>query len=349
MRTRWRMIAGSVIAVLLAGLVLVRVFGPWSDGSIAGRAGELAAQATPSGAGSPVPTRLPASPSPKPTPPALLPQPPAGFPTPDSTGWRHTGVKLKTQNERVYAETPGKVYDGMDFRDGILVRADNVTIKRSRVQCGDCPAIWVDWDVKNTVIEDVEITSQSDTDRIDRAITAGRTDNLTVRRVHVHNTQRGIEFGRSALIEDSWVDETNNPTAVHSSAVSGETTQNFSLTVRHNWIAQRPGQNNSGAMVYYPGDTGTAQQSVKILIERNIFNGGTYALWLSSDPRMVGTLAVQDNLFGTKYFDSCGAFNTHYTDKLNQEGAVKVAWQNNTWYAPGKTKNGKQVPFVIPQ
>jgi hypothetical protein len=270
---------------------------------------------------------------------------PAGFPTKDTTGWKHTGVTLTPVTQRYYAETPGEVLDSKDFRDGIVIRANNVTVKRSRVQCGNCPGLWIEWDVRGTLVEDVEITSKSKTERIDRGLTAGRTYDLTVRRVLVHETQRGIEYGYSALIEDSYVDDQYNPTDAHVSAVGGDTSANFKLTVRHNWIAGKLGNNNSGALLFYPG--GTGPQNINVLIEENIVNGGTYTMWLSSDNRFSGSVTVRSNLFGTKYADKCGFYNTHFIDKLDKLPNVRFTWEGNHWYAPGMAKNGQEVTRVI--
>jgi hypothetical protein len=300
----------------------------------------------PSASAVPTVTASPAKPKStlKPRPPLPI---PAGFPTPDNTGWKHTGVTLTPVNGLYTARTAGEVLDAKDFRGGIKISADNVTVKRSRVMCGDCPGVWIDWNVKNALIEDVEITSKSREERIDRGLTAGKTINLTVRRVYVHDTQRGIEWGYSALIEDNYVDDQYNPTEAHVSALGGAIQQtDVKLVIRHNWIAGKPGNNNSGALLYYI-DEGPNPQKVDITIEQNIINGGTYALWLSADPRLVGPVTVRSNMFGTKYFDLCGAYNTHFADKIDTYPRIQFTWEGNVWYAPGLAKNGKEVTYII--
>lgn len=351
----------SIVALIAGGFMIQQgVFGGGKPkasstlddtGSSAVDVLEPSASAEPSS--SPVPSAS-AVPSPSPSKPksTLKPRPPlpipAGFPTPDNTGWKHTGVTLTPVNGLYTARTPGEVLDAKDFLGGLRIEADNVTVKRSRVKCGDpCPGLWITWNVKNTVVEDVEITSKSRTERIDRGLTAGKTINLTVRRVHVHDTQRGIEWGYSALIEDNYVDDEYNPTEAHVSALGGAIQQtDVKLVIRHNWIAGKPGNNNSGALLYYI-DEGPNPQKVDITIEQNIINGGTYALWLSADPRLVGPVTVRSNMFGTKYFDLCGAYNTHFTDKIDTYPRISFTWEGNVWYAPGMAKNGKEVTYII--
>ena len=343
-------VAVSVIALIAGGFLIQRAVqgrpGNTSLAQVSARPAPSAVSATetpapPSAAPSPSASPSPTGPPSRPSTPV-----PAGFPTPQNTGWRHTGVKLTAVTSQYIASKPGEVLDAKDFRGGLRIRADNVTVKRSRVQCGNCSAIWIDWDVRGTLIQDVEITSKSRTERIDRAITAGKTHDLTIRRVLVHNTQRGIEYGYSALIEDSYVDDEYNPTAAHVSAVGGAVMdKDLKLVIRHNWIAGKPGQNNSAALLYYY-ETST-NRTIDLLIERNILNGGTYALWLTADPRLSGRVTVRDNLFGTKYHELCGAYNTHFTDKIHELSTVKLAWQGNSWHAPGNPKHGKEVTYHI--
>jgi hypothetical protein len=309
--------------------------------------GDPSASPEPSATASAMPTPSPSKPKAatlKPRPPLPV---PAGFPSPQNTGWQHTGVTLTPVTGLYTARTPGEVLDSKDFLGGIKITADNVTVKRSRVKCGNCPGVWIDWNVKNALIEDVEITSKSREERIDRGLTAGKTINLTVRRVYVHDTQRGIEWGYSALIEDNYVDDQYNPTEAHVSALGGAVQQtDVKLVIRHNWIAGKPGNNNSGALLYYI-DAGPNPQKVDITIEQNVINGGTYALWLSADERLVGPVTVRSNMFGTKYFDLCGAYNTHFTDNIHKYSRISFTWEGNVWYAPGMAKNGKEVTYVI--
>ncbi len=295
---------------------------------------------------SPSPSKKPSQ---KPLPPRTDVPIPAGFPTKQTTGWQHTGVTLSPVNGIYYASTAGEVLDSKDFTGGIVVRANNVTIKRSRVKCGTtdlkCPGIWVEQQVRGTTIEDVEVTSKSKTERIDRGITAGKTWDLTIRRTLVHETQRGIEYGYTALIEDSYVDDQYNPTDAHVSAVGGNTNKGMKLVIRHNWIAGKLGNNNSGALLFYPG--GEFPQVVDITSEQNIVNGGTYSMWLSSHAQMTGSVTVRSNLFGTKYSDLCGAYNTHFIDNLDKVSGMRLTWEGNYWYAPGMAKDGKEVTKII--
>jgi hypothetical protein len=342
----------SLIALAAGAFLIQRIFSgnpaktsafPSSDPSIS----TTIVEDSPSPSATESPTPSP-SPSPSTQRPNLPPRPPLpippGFPSPTNTGWKHTGVTLTVVPNLYVAQTPGEVLDAKDFQGGLKITANNVTVKRSRVQCGDCLGLWVSQKVRNTLIEDVEITSKSPTSRIVHAITAGKTYDLTVRRVYVHDTMKGIEYGYSALIEDNYVDDEYNPTDDHSSAVGGAVMDDdMTLVVRHNWIAGKLGNNNSAALLYYM-ENNNVPRKMNVTIEQNILNGGTYSVWLSSDEVVTGTVTVRSNLFGTKYADKCGAYNTHFIE--NPQIAV-LTWDNNKWYAPGMAKDGTEVTRII--
>lgn len=337
----------SIVALIAGGFLIQRVVqGRPENATVNASLSDPAAP--PSGMSATEAPVASASPSPSPSsrPSSRPAQPvPAGFPSPKNTGWKHTGVTLTPIAKEYIASTPGEVLDAKDFRGGLRIRADNVTVKRSRVQCGNC-GVWIDWNVRGTLIQDVEITSKSRTERIDRAITAGRTYDLTIRRVYIHDTQRGIEYGYSALIEDSYVDDEYNPTDAHVSAIGGAVQdKDLKLVVRHNWIAGKPGQNNSAALLYYYETEDT--RKIDLLIEKNILNGGSYALWLTANQRLSGSITVRDNLFGTKYFGLCGQYNSHYTDEIHKSPAIDLTWEGNAWHSPGNAKHGKEVTYEI--
>ncbi len=120
----------------------------------------------------------------------------------------------------------------------------------------------------------------------------------------------------------------------------------MTLVVRHNWIAGKLGNNNSAALLFYT-ETNGATHHMNVTIEQNILNGGGYAVWLTSDPLVPGVVTVRSNLFGVKYSDMCGAYNTHFIDNLDKTPSFQLIWENNKWYAPGMAKDGKTIPMII--
>lgn len=292
------------------------------------------------------------------------------WPSKLDTGWEHTGVSLTKVTSLYYAEIPGEVLDAKDFLGGVEVKANNVTIKRSRVSgkgSGPGAGIWIDQGVSGTVIEDVEVTSDANADItnesqiVDRAITAFKTTGTVMRRVYAHKIIRGLQYGCDTLIEDSYIDDEINPSTAHMSAIGGETCPNFKLTVRHNTIGLAQNDYNSAALLFYPpqtdADKAAGAQHVTIFYDNNFIYGGTYCMWISSDPQISGTLTATNNIFSTKYHPDCGNQTyapglgegfPYFADHVGTEGNLSISWSNNIWSAPGMAKDGQQVNFVYP-
>src|SRR5262249_31562859 len=78
------------------------------------------------------------------------------FPSAGCTGWQHTGVTLTAVNSVYYANTDGEVLDSKDFKAGVVVEANNVTIKRSRVQVAglNSVGIMIEPQTSGTLVED---------------------------------------------------------------------------------------------------------------------------------------------------------------------------------------------------
>lgn len=302
----------------------------------------------PSGSPSGQPTTTPPTTTPPPSPtPTPTPTGPAGWPTAGdtaagSTGWRHTGVTLTLRTGLIHVTTPGAVIDSVEARDGIEVQADNVTIRRSLVEganTGPGAGIWIDAGVVGTLIEDVEVTSRPGADPtveaaiVDRAITAFNTRGTVMRRVYAHRMIRGLQFGCDTLIEESYVDDEVNPGGAHMSAIGGETCDDgrpFNLTVRHNHVGLAPNKEDSAALLYYPPQrTPHGDQVAAISIVDNEIAGGTYCMWLSSDPKLSGTLVVTGNRFRSTYYPSCGLYGRLFSDNLPSEGGMAITWSDN--------------------
>jgi hypothetical protein len=242
--------------------------------------------------------------------------------------------------------TPGAVIDAQDLQGGVEVQADNVTIKRSRVagaNTGPGAGIWIDAGVTGTLVDHVEVTSHAGynpTDEaaiVDRAITAFNTFNTTMNAVCAHDMIRGLQFGCTTVITGSWVDHEVNPSTDHMSGVGGETCDvaqakgvRFSLLVQGNFIGLSPNDMDSAALLYYPPQrSGYGAQHADISIVGNYITGGTYCMWLSSDPELDGTLTVTGNQFGSEYYPSCGKFGVLFSDRLPSEGGLAVTWSDN--------------------
>ena len=165
-----------------------------------------------------------------------------GFPKVDSsgadvlkTGWQHTGVSHSTNtitSPPYTLSTDNAVYDSTYFHctgavsngsSCVYVDADNVTIKRSKIAGHHDPnsgadhhsfAIKIATGRVNTHLEDVELTSDSDSEPnnpswcpecLGYAIYTGTADNTTMLRVYTHDLQSGVVAGNGTSFAYGWI------------------------------------------------------------------------------------------------------------------------------------------------
>lgn len=260
------------------------------------------------------------------------------------------GTTLTQHDGDLYVTTDGAVVDAMEVNGCIFVQANNVTIKRTRVN-GWCwtGAISAGYgEHTGTLIEDVEVNGTAPGDTNIAGVALIGVDNYTARRVNVHHGGRGFNIGSNVTIEDSYIHQMYGAGDSHNSGIGSNSGVN--ITIRHNNINCDIGQPGnistgggcSGALVLYADTFGEQIGTIdNLTIEENRFNAGrgSYCL-LIYNPRTDGTYAVRNNQFGTSFYPDCGQYGP--ADIIKTQGATLI-WQNNTWYAPGETKHGHEV------
>ena len=173
----------------------------------------------------------------------------------------------------------------------------------------------------------------------DRAISSKGTD-MTLTRVYVHGTQRGIETGRHTTVRDSYADDFNNASGNHATAVMslGGTDH---VVLRHNAFGCGTGECSS-AMSVYP-QRGFGGPNDDWTIDGNLFNGGGYCVYLGYSPADGESpntnMRVTNNGFGDKYSENCGL----YGPVASWSASDGNTWTGNHWYTPTRAKNGTAV------
>ncbi|WP_132114541.1 hypothetical protein [Actinocrispum wychmicini] len=249
-----------------------------------------AASAPPSdSAGAPAPQPGSSAPKPSAPPPSAAPPPPppgtncvknpraCGFPDASTTGWQPTGVKLTTAGVKLTSDaefqinTAGAVIDGKDIQGCVSIKANNVTIKRSRVRCDSYFPIRVYDGFKGAVIEDTEIDGMN----------SGTTnaaigfDGYVARRVNIHGVGDGPHMGTNVVIQDSYVHDLANCDICHNDTIQSSGALN--VVLNHNtFINDAEGKNAVVRIATEQGD------SHNFLVENNLLAGGNYAVQVRS-------------------------------------------------------------------
>jgi hypothetical protein len=200
-----------------------------------------------------------------------------GYPDASNTGWQPTGVKLTTAGVKLTADrefqitTAGTVIDGKDIQGCVSIKANNVTIKRSRVRCDSYFPIRVYEGIRNAVVEDTEIDGMNS----GATNAAVGFEYYTLRRVNIHNTGEGPHMGTDVTITDSYVHDLANCDICHNDAIQSSGALN--VVLRHNtFINDADGKNAVVRIATEQGD------SRNFLVENNLLAGGNYAVQVRS-------------------------------------------------------------------
>lgn len=259
--------------------------------------------------------------------------PTAGWPNANNTGVIGSGLTYSglTPSGTITVTQAGTIIDKLDITGCIFVRANNVTIKRTRIR-GSCGSGTIDTEFSYTgiVIEDVEIDGQNASES---DIGVGYSG-YTCRRCNIHHIGNGARMATDVVIEDSYIHDIYSANGSHNSAIGSNGGWNF--IARHNNLDCGLTDGCSGALVMY-GDFDPISNA---LIENNLLNGGgfcTYAGSVPGKPYPVGTsIRYINNHFGRTYFSNCGFYGPYAAFDRNGAGNV---WSGNVWADTGQPVN----------
>jgi hypothetical protein len=264
----------------------------------------------------------------------------AKFPTAKSTGWTASKVHtLRPYKGPTVITKSGTVIDGKDIRRPLVIRANDVTIKRSRILSPTTDfVVQLASRYTRLTLRYVEI-GRLPGQHPDRAVASFGT-RLKLNHVYVHGTQRGIATGDGTRVYNSYVDGLDNSSENHATAVMSIGGVH-DVVLRHNTFGCGTGYCSSAMSVYPQNDFGGPNDNWTI--DRNLFNGGGYCVYLGYSPdegeRPNTNMRVTNNSFGTKYSSRCG----DYGPVASWSWSKGNTWTGNVWYAPGASKNGKGV------
>ena len=185
----------------------------------------------------------------------------------------------------------------------IVIKANNVTIKNSRLQSNGC-FFNVLSDNGNTGLQltDVEIDGLNNASG-DSAINGSGYICL---RCNLHGTVDGAKAGSNTVFRDSYIHDLVTTADSHNDGIQSLGTT--SLTISHNTIITR-GSGTSAIIL----STGSASSMRNIAIQRNLMAGGAYTVYggyqAGTDVlSRVGGISVTDNRISTVVYPRGGAF-----------------------------------------
>ncbi len=232
--------------------------------------------------------------------------------------------------------TAGVTIDARNVTGYIDVRADNVTIKRTKV------SLYITNSGKNLLIEDTVVGSSNAPNTCNDAGASGGVGigdrDFTMRRVYIRGWSDGVRIsGSNVIVEDSLIVVCSNNPADHGDGVQAYGAQNGrNIHLRHNVWDQRPAMVAGGytAPIWLPNDRvdqlNTNAEWTEVA--DNILAGGTMSLRIPSDPGnsipWTANVARNHVVDGTWYYEATeiGACNHFLTWRDND--VVTYDWTN---------------------
>jgi hypothetical protein len=213
------------------------------------------------------------------------------------TGDQYGDIKMTTE---------GAVYDGEDFQGCLVVEANNVTIKNSKITCNGGYAIRQYPNNTGMLVEDTEIDCQNST------ATGVVNENFTALRLDIHGCVNGFGIGNNVTIKDSYVHDfpvlTPNP---HTDAIQIDE-NTFNITITHNSLLNND-LTGSSAII--------SNMVTNTTINDNLLAGGGYALYCPK--ATTPSYHVLDNHFGRMFTTKGGFYGPWvYCNNVDAQGNV---------------------------
>lgn len=275
--------------------------------------------ATPTPTRSATPTRTPT----RTAAPTRTTKPPTSKPrttTPGSTGGYGVpaGTALRASGSLTLSRA-GQVVSGLDVTGCITVRANNVTIRNTRVR-GTCEVI-VDNRATGLVLDHVEIDGRGSPSTLGIG-----HDSFTARNVYVHGVGDGMRANGNVLVTGSRITDLASGGGSHNDGI--QITQGRSIRIIGNVIENRHAQ-TSAIMI------GADQGSIaSVLVQGNTLSGGGYTLYGGAEPPAGNTISgivLSGNRFSRKYFPSSGAYGP-----LTATNDARISVSGNVWADTGR-------------
>ena len=256
-----------------------------------------------------------ASPISAPTALAAAPVSASAFPDASSTGWHPTGVTL-TASPAVTVTRDGAVIDGLDIVGNLDIKANNVTVRRSRITAGNNNAVRVYAGVTGFQLIDSEVVGvNSLSNQCGVAVTGAH---LTIIRVDIHGCADGVHPGNGSTIKDSYIHDlwlgtdANGVVFTHNDGIQIMSGTGFVIT--HNRIDAGHHEN---AAVFVKSDFGPISD---VLIDGNYLDGGSYTIFgADTASGSVTNVTISNNTFGTS-----SLYGMMFTSRWT--GPTKIGW-----------------------
>jgi len=234
---------------------------------------------------------------------------------PDAT---NTGVPAGTSlssSGSLTVTRDGAVVDSKLVKGSITVKADNVTIRRTKIENEALYPIQIKSGYRGLVVEDTEIDGNG------VASVAVLRGEYTLRRVNIHAVKDGPRIeGDNVVIEDSYIHHLTRVPEGHHDTI--QIRRGVGIIIRHNNLQAYNDRLDDpmNAVIQTGSLIGLVSN---VLIERNLLNGGNYSL--AAGGPSIQQWVARNNRFGRDF---------RYAVARNVD--AHDVWEGNVWHDTGE-------------
>lgn len=246
---------------------------------------------------------------------------------PDATNTGVPDTAILTSAGSMIITEEGKLLSNLDVQGEVTVRANNVTIQRSRFRNSTAVIVLDDGytglRVEDVTIEGVGVTNQTGAIRL--------SGTFTLRRLDVSGYAEAVSiFGGGGLIVDNYFHDTSNASGEGSDTI--EAWNAHHLVIRHN-VVEMPVDGISA--IKLPLDV-PVPGGDDVIIEHNLVAGGGWTVYGGYDPGNENpsytNVKIIDNRFSTRFHEKSGYYGpAAFVESLLATG--------NVWHESGEAIN----------
>lgn len=227
------------------------------------------------------------NPTPPSTPNPEEPAAPDERPGPENTG---PIGELSSQSGSINVTEDGAIIENIDLDGCINVRANNVTIRNMRIDCGSFYAIRIYSGFEQTLIEDVEMINMQSSGILG--------SDFTVRRANIHDSGGdALKPGSNVVVEASWLHKLGTIEGSHSDGIQMVSGSNVRIIGNFFDMPNIAGYTNSQCIILQTNN-GPVDN---IVVENNWLNGGGWCIQVNDKGNGYGSpqnILIKDNKFG---------------------------------------------------
>ncbi len=196
-----------------------------------------------------------------------------GFPDASNTGWAPTGVTLTPHSGALNITVASSVVDSLDVAGNVVISANNVTLKRSRVTSNSGYVVYTSPGHTGTVIQDCEINGVGANNSGNNGVAGGST---TVLRCNIYNVENGISPQSNGwLIQDNYIHSLLASGSPHYDGIQVDGGMS-NIDIEHNTVINDYGQTSAVMLDNYFGPLSN------VTVNNNYLKGGGYTIYCSA-------------------------------------------------------------------